>query len=276
MIPVLLGVAWADADGSFRIYPAAVCLAFALLIQIGTNFANDYYDYMKGADTETRVGPARAVASGWISPQAMRLATGLTMFAAFIIGSLLIPIGGWWLLVVGVLSILCGVAYTGGPYPLGYNGLGDVFVFVFFGLIATGLTYFMQTLTWSWQPWVLGIIPGALATNLLVVNNLRDAATDQVAGKRTLVVRFGVRFGLLEYAFLFGLALTSSLILALTTSDWRLLFPWVLVAWGARLSVRLSRAQGRSREHWDRLLAGTAKLLVAFGLLQMAGIFFLR
>lgn len=247
-------------------------MCFAILIQIGTNFANDYYDYLKGADTDERMGPARAVASGWISPKAMRLATGLVMLAAFLTGCLLIPIGGWWLLIIGVLSVTCGVAYTGGPYPLGYNGLGDLFVFVFFGLIATAFSYHLQTLEWGWGEWILGVIPGALATNLLVVNNLRDVETDSAAGKRTLVVRFGVRFGVIEYAVMFALALFSSFVLAVVMEDWRLLLPWFLTAWGARICVRLSLAQGRSREHWDRLLEKTAKLLVAFGLLQFVGI----
>jgi|TARA_B110000037_G_scaffold29139_1_gene34907 1,4-dihydroxy-2-naphthoate octaprenyltransferase len=272
MIPVLLGFAWAYAGGAFYFFPAIVCLSFALLIQIGTNFANDYYDFVKGADTDERMGPSRAVASGWITPGAMRMATGLTMFAAFLAGCLLIPIGGWWLLIVGVLSILCGIAYTGGPYPLGYNGLGDVFVFIFFGLIATAFSYHLQTLEWSRGAWILGVIPGALATSLLVVNNLRDVETDTAAGKRTLIVRYGVRFGSVEYAFMFCLALFSSLALAILAEDWRLLLPWLLTPWGARICVRLTRAQGRSRQHWDRLLQSTAMLLVAFGLLQFIGI----
>lgn len=272
LVPVLLGVAWAYAGGSFHFWLAFLCVAFAVLIQIGTNFANDYYDFIKGADTEERIGPARAVASGWIAPSVMRKATVGTMVLAFCVGCLLIPIGGWWLLPVGILSIVCGIAYTGGPYPLGYNGLGDLFVFVFFGLIATGFSAYLQSLDWSLQAWILGVIPGALATNLLVVNNLRDAQTDALVGKRTLVVRLGLRFGVAEYAALFGLALFASLLLAVLTGEAMLLLPWLLTAWGARLTVRLARAQGRDRKHWDRLLASTAKLLIAFGALQLSGI----
>jgi len=272
IVPVALGSALAWADGGFAAWPATLCLVFALLIQVGTNFANDYYDFVKGADTDERIGPARAVASGWIRPATMKLATALTFAMAFAIGCLLIPYGGWGLLVVGVLSIVCGIAYTGGPYPLGYNGLGDVFVFVFFGLIATGLTHYVQTGVWSAEAWWLGCIPGGLATNLLAVNNLRDVGTDRTVGKRTLVVRLGVGFGLGEYVAMLALAYGVSLALAWHRDSAWVVLPWLSMAWAIYLTVQLSRSQGRSPQRWLQLLAGTARFLILFGLLQAVGL----
>jgi 1,4-dihydroxy-2-naphthoate polyprenyltransferase len=272
VVPVALGSALAWADGVFAAVPAALCLGFALLIQIGTNFANDYFDFRKGADTDERLGPPRAVASGWIPPGTMLAATYATFALAFLVGCFLIPYGGWGLLAIGALSILCGLAYTGGPYPLGYNGLGDVFVFLFFGLIATAFTHYVQAGSWSGEAWLLGCIPGALATNLLVVNNLRDVTTDRKAGKRTLVVRLGVRFGEAEYVAMLGLSFAISLWLGWhRESIWPVL-PWLLMAWALYLAVNLRRAQGRSPERWLRLLTSTAGLLIAFGFLQAIGL----
>lgn len=191
--PVLVGTALAVRVTGDVIWPAALaCLGFALLIQIGTNFANDYYDFIKGADTSERIGPRRAVASGLVKPVVMRWVAAVTFLAAFAVGLCLLPYGGWPLLVVGVMSILCGYAYTGGPYPLGYNGLGDIFVFIFFGLIAVGATTYVQTGVFGLEALVVGTGVGGLAANILVVNNYRDVETDAKAGKRTLVVRYGL------------------------------------------------------------------------------------
>ncbi|HSH93539.1 MAG TPA: 1,4-dihydroxy-2-naphthoate polyprenyltransferase, partial [Roseimicrobium sp.] len=189
--PVLVASALAMRDDLFNAQAALSCLVFALLIQIGTNFANDYYDFIKGADTAERVGPRRAVAAGLVAPAAMKRAMIGVFAVAFLAGLSLLGFGGWPLLLIGVASILCGIAYTGGPYPLGYNGLGDVFVFVFFGLVAVGATYFVQTGLVTGEVLLLGSGIGALATNILVVNNYRDVETDAKAGKRTLAVRFG-------------------------------------------------------------------------------------
>ncbi len=199
LVPVLVGTAFARQAGSLHWGAAGLCLAFALLVQIGTNFANDYFDFVQGADTEKRVGPARAVASGWVAPATMRLATALTFAVALVVGLGLIPFGGWGLLPLGVLCILCGIAYTGGPYPLGYHGLGDVFVFLFFGLVAVGATFWVQTRTLTWEVLLTAAAVGGLAASILVANNYRDRETDAVAGKRTTVVRFGERFGRWQY-----------------------------------------------------------------------------
>lgn len=197
--PVLVGSSLAAHDGRLDVRAAVLCLLFGLFVQIGTNFANDYYDFVKGADTAARVGPRRAVASGLITPDAMRLAMWLLFAAAFASGFGLVAWGGPWLIVVGVASVLCGIAYTGGPWPLGYHGLGDVFVFVFFGLVAVGATYFVQVGRVSGDVWLAAIAVGLLTTNILVVNNYRDADTDAAAGKRTLVVRFGRGFARAQF-----------------------------------------------------------------------------
>ncbi|MGA3007700.1 MAG: 1,4-dihydroxy-2-naphthoate polyprenyltransferase [Opitutaceae bacterium] len=212
--PVLAGSALAWRENAFRPLVALACLGFALLVQIGTNFANDYYDFLKGADTAERVGPRRAVAAGLVAPAAMRVAMWLVFALALAVGLTLLRDGGWPLLVVGLLSITCGLAYTGGPFPLGYHGLGDVFVFVFFGLVAVGVTFFVQTGHLSLEAWLVGAAIGALAVNILVVNNYRDAETDARAGKRTLVVRFGKSFARAQFAAAHGVALAVMLELA--------------------------------------------------------------
>jgi 1,4-dihydroxy-2-naphthoate octaprenyltransferase len=183
-------------------------------VQIGANFANDYYDFLHGADTYARVGPVRAVAAGLVSPIAMRRAMWLVFGLAFVIGLALVAWGGWWLVAVGVASIACAIAYTGGPYPLGYHGLGDVFVFLFFGLVAVGITFYVQagyiTASSSWA----GAAVGALAANILLANNYRDAATDAKAGKRTVVVRFGRRYARGQFAAAHVIAAVTPLALA--------------------------------------------------------------
>jgi 1,4-dihydroxy-2-naphthoate polyprenyltransferase len=211
--PVVAATGLAIQDEVLVIPAAVACLGFALLIQIGTNFANDYFDFVKGADTAERVGPRRAVAAGLVAPATMRAATIAVFIAAFLVGLTLLPYGGWPLLVVGVLSILCGVAYTGGPYPLAYHGWGDAFVLVFFGLVAVAATYFVQAGRLVTDVWVVAAGIGALATNILVVNNYRDIATDRKAGKHTLAVRLGPR--LTRWQFLAGHAVAWAAIAVL-------------------------------------------------------------
>lgn len=211
---MLVGSALAWREHAFKAPAALACLGFALLVQIGANFANDYYDFIKGADTAERVGPRRAVASGLVAPAVMRVAMWLVFALAFVVGLTLLRYGGWPLLVVGVVSIVSGVVYTGGPFPLGYHGLGDVFVFIFFGLVAVAVTFFVQTGHVSTEAWMAGAAIGALSANILLVNNYRDAETDAKAGKRTLVVRFGKSFGRVQFAVAHGVALAVMLELA--------------------------------------------------------------
>ncbi len=237
--PVLAASALAWRDGDFSFWPALACLAFALLVQIGTNFANDYYDFVKGADTAERVGPRRAVAAGLVAPSTMKRAMFAVFGAAFLCGLTLLGCGGWPLLLVGVASIVCGIAYTGGPYPLAYNGLGDVFVFVFFGLVAVTATYFVQAGVITTDTWIIGTGIGALASNILVVNNYRDIETDARAGKRTLVVRFGRRFARGQFIVSHVVALVA--LLAIAADDWHP--AWVSLAAGICLAVGWSQSR---------------------------------
>lgn len=271
MVPVAVGGALAYRQEAFSLVPWSVCLVFGLMIQIGTNFANDYYDALKGADGPRRIGPKRAVASGWISPGAMRAGTVVVFAAAFSVGCLLLPYGGPWLLLVGVLSVLCGIAYTGGPYPLGYNGLGDLFVFLFFGWVATVVTFFVQAGPfwqsgepggWIW-PFIAGMVPGALATNLLVVNNVRDAPLDKEAGKRTVVVRFGLNFGLSQYGIMLLVAFGAPLLFAWRSGAWVGILPLLALPLALSSWRKLSQATGRA--DFESVLVRTALLLVTVG-----------
>ncbi len=270
LVPVVVGSAFAAHAGALHLGAAALCLVFALLVQIGTNFANDYFDYVQGADTEKRVGPARAVASGWVTPATMRVAMVGTFAAALVVGLGLIPFGGWGLLPLGLLCIACGVAYTGGPYPLGYHGLGDLFVFLFFGLVAVGATYWVQARQLSVDVLLAGAAVGGLAANILVANNYRDRETDAVAGKRTLVVRLGEGAGRLQYGAAVLLSAAVPVVLW-----WRGFGPWALLGLGALplgLDCWRQLRPTTPAPELIRLLARTAAHLALFGLLLAAGV----
>lgn len=249
---------------------AAGCLVFALLIQIGTNFANDYYDYVKGADTSERVGPKRAVAAGWVRPAVMRTMMLVIFAVAFLVGLSLLRFGGWPLLLVGLASIVCGIGYTGGPYPLGYNGLGDVFVFVFFGLVAVCATYFVQTGVITSAAVLIAVGIGGLATNILVVNNYRDVETDAKAGKRTLVVRFGRSAARKQFAVSLAVALAVPLLLWTRGFGITVLLPLIVTPLAAKHYRRLWRST--HAPELISLLGDTGKLLALYALLLSAGI----
>jgi 1,4-dihydroxy-2-naphthoate octaprenyltransferase len=197
--PVLIGTAMAYSDGKWNPLIALLTMFSAVLIQIGTNYANDYFDFFKGADTQDRIGPARATGSGLIKPETMKIAFSLTFALSVVFGLYLIGWGGWPILIIGTFSILFGILYTGGPFPLGYKGLGEIFVLIFFGPVAVGGTYYLQTLEINLTVILAGLSPGLISTALLTVNNLRDIHTDRKAGKRTLAVRFGPIFARVEY-----------------------------------------------------------------------------
>lgn len=269
MAPVLVGSSLAWHDGRFDAAAAGLCLAFAVLVQIGTNFANDYYDFVRGADTAARVGPRRAVAAGWVTPPVMRRAMSGVFAAAFLTGLGLIAWGGPWLLVVGLASIGCGIAYTGGPWPLAYHGLGDLFVFLFFGLVATGATYFVQAGRLGLEPLLAAVPVGLLATNILLVNNYRDAETDAAANKRTLVVRLGRAAARVQFALAAAIALAMPFVfLARGFRPWCLL-PIALapVAWTHARRLRERTAP----DEQIALLGDTAKLLAAYAALFALG-----
>jgi len=205
MCPVLLGSSFAFSI-YFNYSVFLLTLLFALFIQIGTNLANDYFDFVKGTDTEDRVGPARACQMGWITPKHMKWGFIFAFFLAACMAFPLILIGGQVAITIALLSILFGVLYTGGPYPLGYIGLGDIFVLLFFGPIAVGGTYFLQTGIIPLSIFIAGLGPGLISCAILTVNNVRDYIGDKKTGKQTLVVRFGKTFGKWEYAFCMVLA----------------------------------------------------------------------
>ena len=271
--PVLVGTGLAYHDGALVVPAAAACLGFALLVQIGTNFANDYFDFVKGADTAERLGPRRAVAAGLVAPVTMRRATILTFAAAFVVGLTLLPFGGWPLLVIGLVSIACGVLYTGGPYPLAYHGWGDVFVFVFFGLVAVGATYFVQTGQVTTEAWLAGAGVGALATNILLVNNYRDRSTDAKAGKRTLVVRWGTSYAKAQFVgcHLLALAVPLALFVRGALSAWAAV-PVVLVGAAVALAQTRRLVPAAPASALIQLLGRTGRYVAVYAALLTLGL----
>lgn len=268
--PVLVGSALAWRDGVFDARAAGLCLVFGLLVQIGTNFANDYFDFVKGADTAARVGPRRAVAAGLIAPATMRAAMWAVFAAAFASGLGLIVWGGPWLMVIGVASIVCGIAYTGGPWPLGYHGLGDVFVFVFFGLVAVGATYFVQAGRVTIDALLAAVPIGLLTANILVVNNYRDVDTDAAAGKRTLVVRFGRGFARAQFAGSLLIALAMPAVFFVRSRQAWCLLPLALLPLARRHLARLR--ESKSPSELIELLGDTGKLLAIYAVLFALGV----
>ena len=274
LAPVLLGSACAAAAGSFRIFPAILAGLFALFAQIASNFANDYGDFKKGADTPERVGFARATASGWLSPQQMILAIVSALFIAGACGLGLVTYGGPWMLAVGAASMLACLAYTVGPFPLAYHGLGDVFVVVFFGLVAVAFTAWTQAGTFPPFVWIIALACGLGADNILLVNNLRDRETDAKAGKRTTVVIFGSGFARGFYKFNMLFMFLTPLILrygfgfqALT-----ILLPMVVLPFLMPNLLRPLSSIKDPREY-NLLLGETAKFLLVFAVLQSVGLF---
>lgn len=268
--PIAVGTAVASVEGGARFLPAAAALLGAVLLQLGSNFANDVYDFEKGADTEDRIGPARASQLGLLTPSQLRTGMVVVFAAATLIGCFLVAVAGWPIVAIGVASIIAAVTYTGGPWPFGYHGLGDPMVFLFFGIIAVMGTTYTQTLEASSLAFLASIPVGALATATLVVNNVRDRETDIRVGKRTLAVRLGARGGRFEYVILVGLAY------------WMLPVFWVVCersAWVWLPLVTLPHACGlvdRVFQNSDgptlnAALASTAKLGMIFSLLLAVG-----
>ena len=269
--PVLIGSAVAFAEGSFAPAAAVAAGLGALFLQIGSNLANDVFDFEKGADTETRIGPPRAAQMGLLSPAALKLGMFVVFALATLCGLYLAAVAGPVILAVGAVSILAAIAYTGGPWPLGYHGLGDVAVFLFFGLVAVAGTTFVQMGTIPDLAWAAAIPAGALATAILVVNNLRDVEADELAGKRTLAVRFGRSGARAEWASLVGGAYLMCAV------PWWLFgeSPWVLLPWlSAPRAWSLWRVV-RTNEEGPALndaLAGTAQLGFVYSLLFAIGL----
>ena len=269
--PVLVGTSLAATQGTFKVLTFLAAMLGALFIQVGTNLSNDYSDARRGADTEDRLGPVRVTAGGLVPPKQVLVATYLAFGLAVLVGLYLIVTAGWELLLIGVASILAGVLYTGGPRPYGYEGLGEVFVFLFFGLVAVTGSYFAQVETWDWEAFALAVPVGLLASAILVVNNVRDLETDRRAGKRTLAVRLGrERTRVLYAAMLAGAFLTAPVPWLFGDLD-----AWVLLCWlAAPIAVRLVRTV-RERTDGPSLngaLAGTGMLQLLFCMLLAGGI----
>lgn len=270
--PVCVGIALASAAGRVRLGPALAALLGALLIQIGTNFANDVFDHEKGADSHDRLGPARAAERGLLSARALKQAMALAFACAVLVGVYLTQIGGLPIVVIGLASILSGVAYTGGPFPLGYHGLGDLFVLVFFGFVAVCGTTWVTAGMLPPAAWLASISVGALATAVLVVNNARDVVTDRRAGKHTLVVHFGRRFASFEYALLVASAYLAPLaMVGLGLAHPSVLLSWLSLPWAIWLCRAFAKRHGREL---GPLLPATARLLLAHSALFALGIAF--
>ena len=215
--PVLIGTAMALMVAKINIGIFLVTLAAALLIQIGTNLANDYFDFIKGTDNKERRGPTRVMQAGLLTKKEVGISIVVVFSLALICGGFLTFIGGLPIVIIGVLAIVFGIFYTAGPRPLGYIGLGDIFVLIFFGPVAVGGTFYLQTLEINLPSIIAGLAPGFLSVAILVDNNLRDLETDKKSGKKTLIVRFGYRFGIIEYFFCIIITFLIPIILVLMT-----------------------------------------------------------
>ena len=270
IVPVVVGTAVAVRDRVFNPWVALAALFSAVMIQIGTNLANDLFDFKKGADTHTRLGPTRVTSARLLTPREVEIGMWVVFGLAAASGLYVIYVGGWPMLVIGVASILAGVAYTAGPFPLGYNGLGDLAVFIFFGLVAVLGTYYAQARAVTLGVFLAAVPVGALATAILVVNNVRDADTDRAAGKRTLAVLLGRGAARAEYAVLLTLAYAAPLALWLLrgASVWALL-PLLTLPVAVRLARVVITTEGPAL---NRALAGTAQLLALYGVLFALGI----
>ncbi len=268
--PVLVATALAYAWGSAIPAAAMLCLLFALLIQIATNYANDWIDFVKGSDTAERVGPLRVVSSGLISPRAMRNATAGVLLFALLAGLSLIYWGGWWLLPLGLVCIFLAYGYTGGPFPLAYLGLGELFVVLFFGFVAVCVTFYLQTGFVSLDAVLIGLAIGCLSANLLIINNHRDYTEDTRARKMTLAVRFGQRFAEIEFLASVLLAFAILIPLAMLQGNTWVLLPLVVLPWAARTVIQLPAAR-RSLDY-SRVFPASARLLVLYSVLLAAGL----
>jgi 1,4-dihydroxy-2-naphthoate octaprenyltransferase len=269
--PVLVGTSLALGDRHFHPFTFVAALLGAIFIQVGTNLSNDYSDARRGADTEDRLGPVRVTAGGLVPPRQVLVATYVTFGLALGCGVYLIVVAGWGLLIVGAASILAGVLYTGGPRPYGYEGLGEVFVFLFFGIVAVSGSYYVQVQSLPWEAFVCAVPVGLLASAILVVNNVRDLETDRRAGKRTLAVRLGrERTRILYLAMLAAAFIVAPLPWPLGSMEGWLLLPWAAIPLALAVTkVVRTRVDGPSL---NGALAKTGVLQLAFCVLYSAGI----
>lgn len=268
--PVLIGTAMAFGDGIQHFPTALICLLAALAIQIGTNIANDYYDFKKGADTDERIGPVRVTQAGLIKPSTMKLAFIISFAVAIVLGALLIKRGGWPIAVIGISAILAGIFYTAGPRPLGYIGLGDIFVLIFFGPVAVGGTYYVQSYEFNSAVFLAGFAPGLISVAILTVNNLRDITSDHKTGKRTLAVRFGRSFALSEYLFAIISASLIPVVIYILIQDHIAILASAVLALAAipAIKIVLTAPDGPAL---NRALGMTGRLLMIYSVIFSIG-----
>ena len=270
VVPVLVGSALAISAHKFFFLYSLIALFCSILIQVGTNFTNDLYDYLKGADNIKRKGPRRVLASGLISVTEMKAAIVLVFGLAFLLGLYLVFSVGLLILWVGIISIIAGIIYTAGPFPLAYNGLGDLFVFIFFGVIGTMGTFYLHTQEISFLAFLTSIPVGALITNILIVNNYRDIEEDRVANKITLAVLWGKTFTRWQYIILIIVCYLISIILYLNFnySLW-IFLPYLTIPVTFILIKMLYKFKG---EELNKTLELTARFAVLYGLLFSIGL----
>lgn len=268
MSPILIGSSFAYQKGYFNFWIFALTLLCGLGIQISTNVANDLFDFLKGADTAERKGPLRVTQSGLLSVAQVKMGTGLILFATALLGSCLSLRGGISVVCLLVLALLLAVGYTAGPFPLAYLGIAEFFILIFFGPVATGYTYYLQTLEFAPLPFLVGLSPGLISCSLLVVNNLRDISEDRKADKKTLVVRFGKTFGRIE----FSLCLCLSIILPFVFLPIPNL--WLLLCAVPTLLMILSLFKISSPQEYFPLFSYTGKLQALFTLIFCTGVLF--
>ncbi len=271
IIPVLIGVAAASSQTEINFGIAALVLICSILIQIITNYINEIYDFKKGADTESRLGPRRQVASGNISLGSMTIVSTVLIIITLALGLVIVAYSDLWILLVGVLSLFFAFAYTGGPYPLAYNGLGEIFVFLFFGVIAVNGTYYIFTGEINYFSLLASFPPGFLSANLLQVNNIRDIETDELVNKKTLAVKIGRSKAILLYqAFNYLSFLPIALIILFINDNYFLWLPLVTIPLAMKLNFEILKHTGKSL---NKILGLTAGLLFIFGILFIIGLF---
>jgi 1,4-dihydroxy-2-naphthoate octaprenyltransferase len=268
--PVLVGTALAIADEKFALWPVIAAITVSLLLQVSVNLANDYFDFHSGIDTEDRRGPPRVSQSGLIPPARVRKGFSVTLCAASAVGLYLVSVGGWPVLVIGLVSILATLAYSGGPYPMASHGLGELLVFLFFGFVAVCGTYYVQALNLTTRVVWMAVPVGLLITAILVVNNLRDIPTDRKTGKNTLAVILGARAARIEYVSLLAGAYAIPVFLWLFSliSGWVML-PLISIPMAMPIIRIIYLSEGPAL---NRALAMTANLSLVFSLLLSMGL----
>jgi 1,4-dihydroxy-2-naphthoate octaprenyltransferase len=270
VVPVMVGSALAISLNKFSLILSLIAMLCSILIQVGTNFTNDLYDYLKGTDKEDRIGPRRVLVSGLISTSEMKLGIITVFGIAFLLGLYLVYAAGIVILIIGVISILAGLAYTAGPYPLAYNGLGDIFVFVFFGIVGTTGTYYLHHQEFSLLSFLIAIPVGALITNILVVNNYRDIEEDREANKYTLAVKLGKKFT--RFQFINSITI-SYLILIIIYFNYDFTYWIFLPLISLPIAVFLIKTiQTLEGEGLNKTLELSAKYAALFGLLFSLGL----